>query len=302
MPFVNQVHTDKLLSNVSVKYRNKEYIADQVFPTVPVKEESNVYRIYSRNFRLPNTLRADKAMARDHDFQVSTGSYLLQEHAIKDYVTDRMKQNYDMADLRADTVEELTDVIMRRREREVADLFTSSSWSLGVSLASGSQFSDNTTTVLPTSVFDTGATTILNNSGFEPNFGIISRDTWVALKNHTSILDRIKYTQILFGQDLLASLLGIDQMLISRAQIDSSAEGQTESIGNIWSDVAFLGYRPPRPSPKAPSSGYIFQSKAQTVKRWRDEERSAEAIEVSILFQPKIVASLTGYLINDTLG
>ena len=32
MPLKNQLHVDQLLSNVSVKYSNAEYIADKVFP------------------------------------------------------------------------------------------------------------------------------------------------------------------------------------------------------------------------------------------------------------------------------
>ena len=82
MPFVNQIHTDKLLSNISVKYHNAEYIGRSVFPELPVQKDSDLYRIFTRNFRIPETQKANKGVAREHDFQVSTASYVLEKHAL----------------------------------------------------------------------------------------------------------------------------------------------------------------------------------------------------------------------------
>ena len=233
---------------------------------------------------------------------MSNSSYVLSEHALKDYVSDRDAENYDIADLRADTVNELTDKIMLRREKSLADLFTSTSWSLGVSLSAAQQFSLDTTTSSPVPIYDTGASVVLANSGHRVNYGIITQNQLVALKNHSNILDRIKYTQIIFGEDLIASLLGLDEMLVARAQIDSSDEGVADSIGDVWDDNSFIGFKPNTPSPLSPSAGYIFQSKAPMVKRWRDEERSSEAIEVGTMFVPKVVSSLSGFLIGDCLA
>lgn len=302
MPFNNELHVDQLLSGISVKYQNKEYIGDQMFPTMQVAKESDLYRIFDRNFRLPQTLRANKAKSNQHDFHVSTASYVLSEHALKEYVSDRDAQNYDIADLRMDTVNELTDKIMLRREKSVADLFVATNWSLGVSLSTAQQFSLDTTTSSPVPIYDTGASVVLANSGHRVNYGQITQGQLTALKNHGQVLDRIKYTQVLFGEDLLASLFGLEKMHVARAQIDTANEGATSVIGDVWGDVSFIGYKPNTPSPLAPSAGYIFQSKAPMVKRWRDEERSSEAIEVGTMYQAKIVSSLSGYLINDCLA
>jgi hypothetical protein len=38
------------------------------------------------------------------------------------------------------------------------------------------------------------------------------------------------------------------------------------------------------------------------VRTWFDQERNANAVEVEIKYQPKVVASLTGYLIGDLLA
>src|SRR5687767_8392589 len=123
MPFANQVHVDTLLSNVSVKYRNQDLVALEVFPEVQVKKTSDIYRVYDRNFKIPETKRSNRGVAREHEFEVSTASYNLVRHSLKSYVSDTDAQNYDLADLRAETTEELTDVILRRIELDVANLF-----------------------------------------------------------------------------------------------------------------------------------------------------------------------------------
>ena len=74
MPNRSKLHIDALLSQVSVKYQNTKYIASEVFPEVAVKKNSDLYRIYARNFRLPETRRADGALARQHDFDIFHGS------------------------------------------------------------------------------------------------------------------------------------------------------------------------------------------------------------------------------------
>lgn len=302
MPFANQIHVDQLLSQISIKYRNQSYIAMEVFPELQVKKDSDLYRIYDRNFRLPETTRANKAPARMHDFQVTTSQYILEEHALKDVVTDRDAQNYDLASLRADTTEELTDKILLRLEKSVADLFTSTSWSQNVSLSAAQQWSLDSTTSNPVPLMDTAATTVIENSGFDPNVAIIPHRVMIAAKNHSSIIERIKYTSVNITPQMLAGLFDVPNLLVPKAVIDSSAEGVTASIGPVWGDNVFVGYRAERPSPLRPSAGYIFRSSKPLVKRWRDEELAGEKIEAGMMYQAKVVASLSGYLLKDALA
>ena len=302
MPFKSQLHKDQLLSNVSVKYRNTDFIALSIFPEVPVKKDTDRYRIYSPDFRLPQTLKANKGIAREHYFETSFSSYALQDHALKDYVTDDDQDNFDAGDLRADTVEELTDVILRRLENSVVTLFTTTNWSLRSSLSAAQAWTLDTVGSNPMPVVDTGASVVLQNSGLMPNYMALGRDAFVGLKNHQSILDRYKYTQpAVISQAILASVFGVGDLYVSNAQIDSSNRGATASVGQMWQDSAFLGYKPARPGPKAPSCGYIFRKDVPMVRRWVDNERNAEAIEVRMKFDARIVASLSGYLIKDVV-
>lgn len=302
MPLKNQLHVDQLLSNVSVKYTNKSYIADQVFPEVGVKKDSDLYRIYDRDFRLPETIRSSKGEAREYQWNVTTSSYILAQHSLVDYVSDRDAENYDIADLRSDTAEALTDKILLRRENSVALLMTSTSWSQNLSLSAAQQWDAGTTTANPITQMDTATTVILENSGQMANVALLPWRVLLAAKNNTVIIDRIKYTSMDITPNMIAGLFDKEKLLVPKAVLDSAAPGATSSIAPIFGDHAFVAYVAPNAGPLIPSAGYIFRNNIPMVKRWREEKRQSEAIEVNLHFQPKVVASLSGYLIKDTLA
>jgi len=299
MPLRNQIHIDQLLSNVAVKYRNEQYIAEEIAPRLPVRKDSDLFRVYDRNFRIPETSRANKGLANEHTFEVSSASYVLQNHALKDYVSEEDAANYDMSDLRADVVEELSDKIMMRQELMTAQLFTTTSWSLNVSLAAANAFTADTTVSNPILVFDTGATEIIGNSGIRPNTALIPRTGYIGAKNHQSVLDRIKYTSSEVSENMMAQLFGVDRLLVPASQYDTSNKGVTANMTDIWGDSAWIGYVQKGASPRRVSSLYTLQRDVPMVRRWRDEERDAEAIEVQKKLLPRVVASLTGFLIKD---
>lgn len=302
MPLKNQLHHDQLLSNVSVQYRNSELIWDKVFPQVPVKKDTDRYRVYDRNFKIPETKRAPKAAALEYGFEFSYSSYSLEKHALKDYVGKDEEENNDQGSIEADTVENLTDTIYRRIELSVANLFTTTNWSLNVSLASANAFNANTTVSDPVPVFDTGASTVIANSGKMPNFGILPRDAYIACKNHVSILDRVKYTSDKVTKEMLAALFELPELLVPTAVRDTAAEGLAPTLSNFYGDIAFMGWKPSSPGLKTPSCGYTFMHSAPRVRKWVDQERDeSTAIEVGVKYIPKVVASLTGYLIKDVV-
>lgn len=301
MPLKSQLHVNQLLSNVSVQYKNSEYIWDKVFPQVSVMKDTDLYRVYDRNFRIPETKRAAKGVAREFQFEVSTASYALEQHALKEYVGVDEEENYDQGSLQVDTTENLTDVIYRRIEDTVAALFTTTNWSLNVSLAATAAWSLNTIASDPVPVVDTAASTIIANSGKTPTFMVLPRNGFIAVKNHVSVLDRVKYTSSELSESMIASLFSVSELLVPTAVKDTAVEGVAPSISNFFGNMAFLGWKPGSAGLKTPSCGYTFIKSTPRVRSWFDNERNATAIEVEVKFQPKVVASLTGYLINGTV-
>lgn len=304
-PLRSALHTDQLLSNVAVKYENKNFIHDRIFPAVPVRKQTDLYRTYDRNWVIPETNRAIGGLAREHVFGIGTSSYSLQKEALKSYVPDTAAENYDITDLRADVTLDLVEKLKMKMETDCAANFqTTSSWSLNASLAGDELWV--TTSSRPIQDFDTATSVVLANSGVNPNIAVMPQNVYVALKNNSSIADRVKYTSREMTPAIISGLLGIEELLVGSVRSDSGlygASAATGAITNIWgSNSAWVGYRPSSPGFFQLSSGYMFTRAKPLVRRWREEEREADAIEVDVEYQFKIVASLTGYYLNGVLS
>ena len=90
MSYGGNQHVNKYLSNLSVAYMNADYIADQIFKgDVMVSSESDQWVTYNIERRIESTLRANKAPANAATWGISYTSYSLEEHALKDIITDR---------------------------------------------------------------------------------------------------------------------------------------------------------------------------------------------------------------------
>lgn len=310
MPLPTQVHRDQALENVSVAYKNGEFIAQDLCPMVPVKHESNVYYVYSKDqLVLPETRRAVRAEANKADFSLSTATYKCQEEALKNFISDRERGNADPAlNLEVDAVEHLTNLIMMRQEFDLAAIVTyTGTWANVTSLTSTYAWSANTTLSNPIIFVDSACSTIIQQAGVVPNVCAIEDRTFRAIKEHVSMVDRIKYTSSeSIGEELIAKLFGIDKLLVARGIQNTGAEGLADATTNsfIWTDMAWVGYIEKNPGLKKPSALYNFTMKEGNpvkVKRWREDNIESDAIEVSKLYTQQVVFSAAGYLINNTV-
>lgn len=299
MPQISKIHVDKILTEVSVQYKNSDYIADEIFPKINVKKLSDKYYVFDREFHLPETARAIGAAAREFDWGLSTSSYSLQKHSLKDIVSDDEVDNYDIATLEADTTEILTDKIKLRKEYIAANIVNATgTWSLQVSLSVA--WTTNSTTSSPFPVVNTALAALPGYGSPKPNFMILPYKAYLGLKDHVSVLDKIKYTSSDFTVEMLQGLFDIEKIVIPMAVYDASPVGVAESMSYIWDTFAFIGYKAPRPSPKSVSWAYMFEKKNAVVRKWRDEEREGNVIEVTSHFDPKVISSLCGFLIKGT--
>lgn len=298
MPLINQVHVDKVLSEISIQYKNAEYIADQIFPKVSVKKTSDKFFVFSRDFKLPETGRAIGGLARQYDFALSTATYILKKNALKDYISPEEEDNYDLASLKSDLTEFLTDKIQLRKEKDAVDLLDATgTWSLQLSLAAA--YTTDTTTSSPIVVHDTAQSAIAGYCGRKANFAVIPFPAYQGIKRHSAITDRIKYTSAEITTKMLQGLFDIETIHVPTAVYDS-ASSPTETMAYLWNDFEFIGYKAPRPAPKQISFAYNFEKSVPAVRTWNDPEREdATAIEVNMQNQFKVVASLAGFLVKN---
>ena len=196
MPDISMVHIDQALTEVSVAYRNTQYVADSVFPVVPVSKQSNKYFIYSKdNFRTLDDARRPGARANEIEWTLSTDTYYCEGHALAQAIPDELRANADQAiDVDVDTTEVLTDLVYLQREILVASKATDSSViTQSATLSGNGQWSDYTNSDPITAIEDQKAT-ILKQIGHLPNSILVSYPVFKTLRNHPKIIDRFKYS------------------------------------------------------------------------------------------------------------
>jgi hypothetical protein len=315
-PTASDVHVNAPLTNVSVAYIQaaEAYIADKVFPTVPVPNQSNRYFVYSKAdfFRDEAKIRAPATESAGGGFDLdNTPTYAAQVYALHKDVDDQVRANADAAiNPDRDATEYITQQLLIRRDKVwAANYFAAGKWGLdltGVAAAPGAnQFLQwNDATSKPCSVIHGEIVRITEATGFKPNTLVLGARTFMQLCDNPDVLGRIQYVQRgVVTPDILASLFGVDRVLVAWATQNTALEGAAAAMSMIAnSKAALLVYANPSPSLMQPSGGYTFAwtgmlgagATGSRIKRFRMEHLEADRIEGELAFDMKLVASDVG--------
>lgn len=322
MPTKSQAHIDRALTNMSVAYMQDEssFIADKVFPRIPVKKQSDVYFVYNKGdfFRDEARVRGGASESVGGEYGVEAADpYYAKVWAFHKDVTEQERANSDEPlQCDQDATDFVTQKMLIKREVEWASkYFVTGVWGRELDGVDATPASDealkfNLDSSDPISTITNEIVTMASQTGFRPNTLVLSPHVFYALKNHGDILDRIKYTQKgIVTTDLLSTLFEVDRVFVPWGVVNSAGQGADDAINFIMGKHALLCYVNPRPAIKKPSAGYVFT--------WTGLEGSGaygnrivrlpmdmlglgtERIEGEIAFDAKIIASDLGVFFKD---
>jgi len=300
-PTLRDVHVNRPLTNVSIAYRNDEYIGAEVFPIVPVQKKSDLYFVFNKSqwFRLRSGPRPPGREAPVADYSVSTASYICLNDALSYKIADEVRANADQP-LRPDVTgtEFVTDGLLLALENRVATLVTASgNWAS----ASNPTTKWDVDTSDVWGDIDTAVNAVKDNIGRKPNVMVFSETAWRNLRNHPDLIDRVKYQRV-GGKIEPADLMGwfnIDKILIGGALKDTSQEGAAAALSQIWGDMMWTGYVTPNAALEQPTAGYVFQWGNRTVQRFRMERHHSDIVAAEWFTSEVIVASDAGAIMSD---
>jgi hypothetical protein len=300
MPERNEVHVNVPLTNVSIAYRNSDYVAEDVWPIVPVRKLSDLYYKYgAERFRPVRTARARMTRAPEVDWTVTTGSYSCRSYALAQGIDDEERDNADAPlNLDVDTTELLTDLMLLDYEIRVMTLLTDTgTWDND---SPGTKWDQDAST--PVEDVLAARETIRLASGLRPNTMVLPFSVFNALKGNAEIIEWINpLMRVQVTIEHLQTLFEIPRILVAEAMYDSAIEGQDPVIGDIWGDDVWIGYVAARPGLKQVSAGYTFRQKPFYTRRWREEPRHSDFIEVNLVQDEKVVCAEAGSLLTTCL-
>jgi hypothetical protein len=312
-PTSSDLHLDTALTNVSVAWAQTadSFIARRAFPVVPVMKQSDKYWEYTRAdwFRDEAQKRADATESAGSGYNVSsTATYFADVVALHKDIGNQSRANADAGfNLERDAALFVTQRLLLNAEIGFVNTFMSTGvWtSEDASTAGWSDYTNGD----PIGDIEEGKQTVLSITGFEPNKLILSYSAYRAAKHHPDIVDRIKHTGGP-GTDPIAafaSVVGVEEVLISKAITNTAKEGVTASYSFTASKDALLAYAPASAGLLTPSAGYTFVwndidqgfgSEGLRVRRIEMPHLGpAIRIEGEIAYDQKVVSADLGYYI-----
>jgi hypothetical protein len=148
---------------------------------------------------------------------------------------------------------------------------------------------------------------IAESTGFEPNKLVLGRAVFDVLLDHPDIIDRVKYGQTqgapaAANKLVLASLLGVDEVLVMNAIQNTAAEGQAAVHSFIGGKHALLCYAAPSPGLMTPTGGYTFSwtgmlgngAEGNRIRSFRLEAIRSDRVEIDMSFDMKLISADLG--------
>ena len=336
MPIFNDLHINKALTNISVAYiqNTSVFIADRVFPRIPVDFQSDKYFIYEPTQYLIDDVQkvAPGGEAPLIDFTVkSRDAYSCDVMKLADKIPVENLSNQDTPlDIEMDSARLLAQKMLLHKEIRFAKTFlVPGVW--GTDLK-GSDKGDFVNTLTkwdkPNSTPIEDIEILKEKMQIETaqrfNTAVITRPIYRAWKNHPEILSRILYkagdNPAIITQQLMASVFDLDNIFVMDAIYNPGKEGKPGENEFIGGKSALLCYVPPSPGLRTPASGYTFcwtklmekmnggrsVSKVGVgdfgLKQYWDERTSSYFNEAWMSYDQRIIGKNLGIFLQDIVS
>lgn len=329
-PAQSDLHINQPLTNVSVAWiQNKnEYIADKVFPKVPVQKQSDLYWKYSKSEwrRTDAAKRAPGTESKGVGYKVDTGTYFCHVYAVHKDIDDQVRANADSNfKLDAEATKFITGQLLLKRDIDWSSTFFKTGvWTTEYTGVSGTpsagqfkQWNDDASD--PINDISTHILNFRELNGFAPNVMVMGPHVLKALKNHPDIIDRIKYTQKgIVTKDLIATLFDVPRIEVTYATKATVAEINDTADMDAAATYSFihnskgmlLAYSADSPSIQTPTAGYTFtwngytagNSEGIRVKNFRMEHIASDRIEAEMTYDMRVIAPECGVWYNSVVA
>jgi hypothetical protein len=314
VPYTTDVHIDQWLTSFSVAYTNAMLVGDEVFPPFPVDKISDVYAVYGQeSFKVYEDTRAPGTSAAEFRYSLTKAPYLAQEHAQKMIVPDQNVRTADNPpiDPLIDATWVLTETVSNQREyRQMNTASDPTQVTQNAALSGTSLWTDYTNST-PLTNIRTARSAVRSGVHREATDILLSYDVALALVDHPSVKDELKYTDpnSLQTPGLPTTIRGLTTH-ISGADKDTSGylSGTTSFTPALYKS-ALIYYRNPNLGLRSLTFGVTFDAPDQTtgvrgmqIRRWFDDDKKSTWIEGSRTYQVKVIAPLGAFLYSPAVA
>lgn len=289
--------TTTALENLSVRYVNDKtkFAALQVLPAFLVPQSHFKYYVYDKqNLRSELNLDAPSGTESPRfDYQVRTASGLCKEFAAKHLVLEKDARDFDrpVADLRQDAALANMDKMLIKMEVDLATACAAGNFATANKTTLTNKWS--TSNGDPIEEVRVAREAVWASCARRPNSVCMDQHSLDLLKNHPSIVDRIKFVGLgasAGSADAVVGAIGrlfeLDIIVSDVAKLTSN-EGATDVLAGIWGSTALVFLKDISQNLRQQSFGRTFIANEFTVKSLDKPELArgklgAEEVESSV--------------------
>lgn len=245
------------LTAIAVAYTQRNLIADQVLPRVPVNTQEFRYSKYAQGeaFTSPETLVGRKGAPNQVEFGSTEVTDSTQDHALDAPVPNSDMIKWQMAkaagqgsarraDPQSRAASQVTSLVLTRREKRTADLvFNPASYGANnkITLSGTSQWSDYANSNPQTAI-----TAALDSMIMRPTIAVFGRLAWSALAAHPKMCMAVFKNGTTGGnisRQQFADLFELEEVIVGDAFINLAAKGQAPNVVRLWGKHASFLHR-----------------------------------------------------------
>lgn len=318
MPSGRQLHIDAALSDILVATFETEgdFIAQQLFPVVPVDKQSNKYYTLRKEAWLatPRTHRAPRTRANIVEFDISSDAYFCSNYALAGEIPLEDLANADAAIRLRDSTTRLIGrgLLADKEVRVAAAAYT------GVATVirnSGADAWTATTSADIQAQIHAAHQVVFRGTGMRANALFIDYDSYLLAKRNQLLFSKFQYRATgpaMISDAQLMEALMVDRIVVARSQKNNANIGQAASITSIWGPTALLArVEQSAPSMMTATFGLSFRwtnpslgTPMAVTTKVEDEagDRHVEILEAGYHDDEKVVGGALGVIINTVSG
>jgi hypothetical protein len=298
---------DPVLTNLARGYTNAEFIGEKLFPVAPMQKESGKIPVFgTENFRVHETKRAMRAGSnRISPEDNEPLSVVLGEDDLE-YPIDYREGEESIFDLESHATDVTQEGLRLRHEYRCATLAQSTgSYTSGHAEAlSGTDIITDAAS-LPIIMVGDAKETIRQKIGRMPNTLWMGAQVYNVLKEHPTLLEKIKYSQKgIVTPELMAEIFDVNEVIVGRG----TYEAQSGTMADLWTNALGLMYVNPgrsggKRNHKDASFGYTLRKTGYPQTDTYDENggklhivRTTDREEVVVL------GKSAGFLFTNVVG
>lgn len=232
---------------IAIAYKNPEanYIADKIFPYIPVDSSDFKYNEYPKeeSFTVPDTRVGRTSEPTRVEFSTKSKTASVEDYALDVPVpgSDVEKAKNSKYDPKGRAIEGATNLVLLDRELRCAKLARNlANYAQKETLTTGSYFNDDSSNPIKT-ILSAREKMIV-----DPNCLLLGSDVWNYLRQHPKVVkatNRNSGDAGVAARQAVAELLEVNEIIVGNTRYNRAKKGHSAILEPCWKGICSLIYR-----------------------------------------------------------